>query len=175
MPMVSTHRIQLRPSHGMFSLRDVDADAGLGSTEAINAAHRDIAAGTGYEVWVRRAQDMLLVDVEVQTWDSTPDGPPADHDWQGPLTFPIEFPTGELYLADLSETSLPVFAAPAGPGTYTLQVFHTGRREAVEAYHALIDTVDRMPLPDQLPYLDQHARGIERYLLRLWPGSPATR
>ena len=169
MSLISTHRTQWRPANGLLYLRDVDADAGVGSFEAIAAAARDVAASTGYEIVVRRRQGLLLVGIELQTWDGPPDQDPAGDGWTGPLTFPLECPSGELFLSDTSDVALSGIAAPQGPGDYTVQVFYAGREDAVAAYRAIIAEVDRLPIPEQLPYVDEHAYAIERYLLRLYP------
>ena len=169
MPLISTHRTQWRPANGVLYLRDVDADAGVGTSEAIAAADRDVAASTGYEIVILRRQDLLLVAIELQTWDGAPDEDPLGDGWTGPLSFPLECPSGRLFLSDTSDVALSGIAAPQGAGDYTVQVFYAGREEAVAAYRAIIAEVDRLPIPEQLPYVDEHAHGIERYLLRLHP------
>ena len=172
MPLLDTHRTQWRPANGLLYLRDVEADAGVGTSEAIAAADRDVAASTGYEIVVLRRQFLLLVGIEVQTWDGPPDEDPPGDGWAGPLSLPLECPSGALFLSDTSDVALSGIAAPQGPGDYTVQVFHAGREEAVAAYRAIIGEVDRLPISEQLPYVDEHAHGIERYLLRLHPAGP---
>ncbi|GIF09929.1 hypothetical protein [Actinoplanes siamensis] len=171
MPLVSSSLIDLRPSHGTFTLRDVDADAGVGASKAIKRAWEEVAASTGYEVWVVRAQDMLLVAVEVQTWDSVPDEPPSGTDWLGPVILPLRCATGDLILSD-DARCLDDIVAPAGPGNYTVQVFYAGREEAVAAYQAIAETIGKLPVPKAIAYIDENLRGVERYLLRLYPGRP---
>jgi hypothetical protein len=50
-----------------------------------------------------------------------------------------------------------------------------GREETVSAGQAVIADVDRLPVPEQLPYVDAHAHGIEHYLMRLYPSSRTPR
>lgn len=167
MPLVSSHHIDWRPSYGLFSLRDITADASVGASDAISAAQRDVAAGAPYEIWVKRKQDLLLIAVDVQIWNTVPSGPPST--WTGPLAFPLPCPSGELRLSDGSETALTGMSLPSGAGTYRVEVFHAGREEAVQTFMSLIDTVDQLPVNQHLAYLDSHAAGIERYLLRVFP------
>ncbi|MDR7327673.1 MULTISPECIES: hypothetical protein [Catenuloplanes] len=174
------YRVEWRPGHGVFSLRDVDCDAGVGASRAIEKAHRDVAAGTGLEVWIARAQDMFKVAVEVQTWTSRP-GPGStgvadESAWSAPLSFRLECPTGELLVSDASSVPLTGIAAPAGPGHYRVEVLHRGRADAVRAYREHIAYIDGLPVLEQVAYLDVNHVGVEAYLLRLFPrGAEATR
>ena len=118
MPLISTHRTQWRPANGLLYLRDVDADAGVGTSEAITAADRDVAASTGYEIVILRWQGLLLVGIELQAWDGTPDENPSGDGWTGPLTFPLECPSRRLFLSDTSDVALSGIAAPAGPADW---------------------------------------------------------
>ncbi|MEU4562367.1 hypothetical protein AB0F72_28630 [Actinoplanes sp. NPDC023936] len=165
--------MEWRPGSAVFSLRDVDADAGTGYAEAIRQAISEVAASTGYEVWVSRAQDMLQIAVEVQIWDGAPDTGPAGGDWNGPLTFKLRCASGELILSDTDARSLTGIATPHGPGNYTVEVYYAGREEAADECRAVTRVFMSLPPEDQLTYLDEHGRGIERYLLRLFNGKKA--
>jgi len=63
---LSTHGLTLRPEYRMVVLRDVDCDAGVGRNDAISEAHRNVAAGTGYEVMTVVGQDLIEVRADVE-------------------------------------------------------------------------------------------------------------
>ncbi|GLW29297.1 hypothetical protein [Actinoplanes regularis] len=53
-----------------------------------------------------------------------------------------------------------------------MQIFYAGREKAVAAYRSIVDMIIELPVPEAIAYLDEHVRGVERYLLRLCPGRP---
>ncbi|GIF02745.1 hypothetical protein Asi03nite_02830 [Actinoplanes siamensis] len=68
----------------------------------------------------------------------------------------------------VSQRSLPYRSGRRRPP----QVFYAGREEAVAAYQAVAERIVELPVPEAIAYIDENLRGVERYLLRLYPGRP---
>ncbi|TVT30988.1 hypothetical protein FNH05_28725 [Amycolatopsis rhizosphaerae] len=68
--LLTRHRMVTVPAHGLLTLRDADIDAPdapVDNTAALAEATRSVAAGTGDELYVSTAQDLLPVVVDVYT------------------------------------------------------------------------------------------------------------
>ncbi|MFY1702965.1 hypothetical protein ACN28G_14660 [Micromonospora sp. WMMA1923] len=154
--------VAFRPDYQLFTLRDIDSDAGVGAGEAIGTAIRDVAACTGYELYVKVAQDLLPVAVTIEIWDARPGLPDRDATWSPTSVFRLQSPTGQLVLSAPAGDAFDGIDPPSGPGTYAIEVHHHGRQEAHNARQKLLQDTKRLDEPGERPCL-------ERYLLRLWP------
>ncbi|WP_018255398.1 hypothetical protein [Salinispora mooreana] len=156
--------VTFRPDYQLFTLRDIDSDAGVGAGEAIASAIRDIAACTGYELYVKVVQDLLPVTVTVEIWDTSPGPTNPSANWSPTSVFRLQSPTGQLVLSAPTGDAFDGIDPPSGPGTYAIDVHHRGRQEADDARQKLLQDTTRLDEPGARP-------SLEHYLLRMWPGS----
>ncbi|WP_019031022.1 hypothetical protein [Salinispora arenicola] len=148
------------PDYALFTLRDPEHDAAVGSATAIAAAREDVAASTGYEIYVCCAQDRLAVHAVVSDFP-----PPALSEWQLVHGLPLACLTAELRLGDGTGQGTAI-TAPAGPGTYEVDVYHRGRDAAVRRISELRQSSAKgRPSEEGLV----RSAGIEEYYLHLRP------
>jgi hypothetical protein len=160
------HRITLTPDYAMVTIRDADSDAAVGSAEAIDAACRDIAASTGYEIYVCCVQDRLAVTVDVSV-----DNNAVWEDADGLIELPLTSPTGQLRVGDVTGAAIAV-DLPDGPGLYQVTIGHRGRAAAAELVLRLNRDLSGIDFDSQQQRLDEHA-SAEHYLVRLTRTGPA--
>ena len=164
----SSHSITLRPDYCTLQLRDIDCDAGVGAHEALDEARRNVAASSGYGIYINARQDSVAVRVDVEVWDSTPD--PVDADgWTGPLAFDLDCPTGQLQVGDNMGNTIAGIDPPQGPGRCTVTVYHQGRDQAADAERTILHVMGSQGAGvEQIEALQARYAGAERYLLQLW-------
>jgi hypothetical protein len=167
MPLYSRHELTLRPEYRIIVVRDIDADAAEGRSQAMDEASSSVAASTGYEVVILAAQDFTPVRLEVETWDVEPD-PLQDQGWAGPLTFSIDSSTGQLLAGDTFGNAVDGIDPPAGPGVYTVTVHYRGRDEAMNVVSEILAARAARD-NTAADNLSERASGTERYLIRIFP------
>ncbi|MDM4723164.1 hypothetical protein QTQ03_27495 [Micromonospora sp. WMMA1363] len=153
-------QLTFTPDYAFFTLRDPEHDAAVNSAAAIAAARRDVAASTGYEVYVCCAQDRLAVHATVS------DSPPSDTTWwQIVHGLRLACPSGELRLGDVTGQATAI-TLPSGPGPYEVDVYHRSRETAVRRINEL-----RQQSPNGRLNEDDLARhgGVEEYHMYLRP------
>jgi hypothetical protein len=136
------------PDYAFFTLRDPEHDAAVDSAAAIAAARENVAATTGYEIYVCCAQEREPVAV---TLADTP--PPQAITWQVVPNLRLDCPTGDLRLGDVTGTATAT-TLPTGPGHYHVDVYHRGR------------------LSSRSPANDDLSQPVERYHLHIRPAQP---
>jgi len=164
----STHNLTGSPAYKLLVLRDRYCDAAVGADEAIAEANRNMAASTGYEIYLVVRQDLVDVRADVEIWDGDPGENRQADAWTGPTVFDLDCPTGELVLGSPTGTYIGGIDPPQGSGRYAVALYHRGREQAEEAWREVAAV---MGLPDNdariAELLDRHA-GVEQYLLRVW-------
>ncbi len=164
--IVETHSLSLRPTNSLFSLRDIECDAGVGADEAIEEAFDRVTASTGYEIFVAAAQSDLPIRVSLELWDGEPDINPDGDGWTRMNSSALQCPSGHLTLGrDVSAIDgewLPE------PGIYNVVVYFKGRQEAAaRAVDIAQDTLD-MNVRETVEYQRLHGADIEQYVIRMW-------
>jgi hypothetical protein len=154
--------LTLLPDYAMFTVRDAYCDAAVGFSEAIDVARRDVAASTGYEIYVCCAQEILKVTVDVHVdRDDVPQLPDAD----GVIRLPLTCPTGELRVGDVTGCAIAV-DLPEGAGRYDVVISHRGRAASAALAVQLLGEGSGGDFDGWMRRLGEHA-GVEQYLVRL--------
>jgi hypothetical protein len=163
----ASHDLRLVPDYRFFTIRDADSDAGVDADQAITESNRNIAAGTGYELYVTVAQDLIPVDTHLEIWDAPPPPPEGEEgDWSPWFDFTIACPTGLIRLGDATANAIAA-ELPDGPGVYHIQLRHHGRQQAMDALRSFNGRFVNRDLLDLGRELHSHA-GLEQYHLRMW-------
>nr|WP_199512160.1 hypothetical protein [Nucisporomicrobium flavum] len=163
----SSHTLTLRPDYCTLLLRDIDCDAGVGASTAMDEARRNVAASSGYGVYISARQNLIAVRVDGQVWDSVP-APVVGEEWAGPVSVELDCPTRLLQVGDMMGNAIDGINPPPGPGRYTVYVYHRGRERAVQAEDEIHQVMGATGDDEQIDALQARYEGIERYLLRLW-------
>ena len=167
MALLSRHTLTLRPDYCTLLLRDIDCDAGVGASAALDEARRNVAASSGYGVYINARQNLIAVRVDVQVWDSVPE-PAVGEGWAGPVSVELDCPTGLLLVGDMMGNVIDGIDPPTGAGRYTVSVYHQGRERAAQAEDEIHQVMGSQGDDEQIEALQARYEGIERYLLRLW-------
>ncbi|WP_433270299.1 hypothetical protein ACQPWR_14765 [Micromonospora vinacea] len=163
----SRHGLSLRPDYRMVVLRDVYCDAAVGSTAAISEASKNVAASTGYEIYIVVRQDLIEVRADVELWDAVPDDDLSAYGWTGPLMFDLDCPTGSLQVGDMGG-AITGIDPPEGPGRYAVALFHRGREQADGARYEILKVMGADGDDGCIADLQRQHYGIEQYLMRIW-------
>ncbi|WP_140157999.1 hypothetical protein [Micromonospora sp. NBS 11-29] len=164
----SRHGLTLSPDYRMVVLRDVYCDAAVGSTAAIREANKNVAASTGYEIYIVVSQDLIKVRADVEIWNEAPDDDLSASGWTGPLTFDLDCPTGNLQIGDIFGTAISGIDPPRGPGRYAVALFHRGREQADEAFREILRVMGTDGDDERIADLQRKHSGMEQYLIRIW-------
>ncbi|NES28077.1 hypothetical protein GCE86_09000 [Micromonospora terminaliae] len=163
----ASYELALRPDHRIVILRDIECDAAVGDTSAIEHAVRDVAAGNRYALYLHTVQNLLATHVWVETWTGPPADEGVDTGWTSAAAVDLDCPTGLLVLGDGMSASIDGIDPPEGPGRYRIAVYHQGRERAELAYrevvHAMGPRAGRAESELQARY-----GAVEKYLLRMW-------
>ncbi|MBA8923712.1 hypothetical protein BC739_000909 [Kutzneria viridogrisea] len=158
-----------KPDYRIFTLRDVECDAGVGRSEAVREANRNASACTDYEVYVACAQDLFDVSVTIETLPGEPEPGDCDFEWSRGIDYELTCPSGELRLGDPTTYGFTV-ALPDGSGVYAIRVRHAGREQADQARNDAL--ANWQGTSSAAPPTSANGDAIERYLLQLWHRSP---
>ncbi|MFI7520674.1 hypothetical protein [Micromonospora globbae] len=164
----SRHGLTLSPEYRMVVLRDVYCDAAVNSSAAISEANKNVAASTGYDIYIVVSQDLIRVRADVEIWDEAPDDDLCAHGWAGPLTFDLDCPTGNLQVGDIFGTVITGIDPPKGPGRYAVVLFHRGREQAERARYEILKVMGTDGDDERIADLQRQHSGIEQYLMRIW-------
>jgi hypothetical protein len=145
--------ITLRPEYNLLVIRDVYADQAGGS--AVDGAHRNIAASSGYAINIICAQWDIPITLSIDTND-----PPPDHTWTTIRDLPLHCETGEILAGDIMGTAVALQLDT--PGDYVLDVHHAGRQAAADLARRLRLALQALDVDSRLQAFDEHA-GLERY------------
>ncbi|MGB2570996.1 hypothetical protein ACPFP2_21465 [Micromonospora citrea] len=141
------------------------------ASAAISAAGRGIAASTGYEIYVKVAQDLIPVEAIVDVWSTEPDLDRPLTDWALALNSGLECPSGQLVLSDSTGSGFDDIDPPEGPGSYSVAVFHKGREQARCAQEAALAAMRGGRVTRETNEIEREHAGIEQYLIKLsWSG-----
>lgn len=164
--LYSTHDLLAYAEYGLLTVRDQDCDAGIGANEAIDRARKNVAASTGYELFIHCAQDLFKIAADLEVWDGAPPANVATERWSDPLEFELHCPSGDIALGSPTGAAIGL-SLPDGAGVYAIQVHHTGRDTATVRFQDYVRRLGTIPA-EQSDREGQSAAGIERYLLRMW-------
>ena len=160
--------------NGLFLVRDVSAtcrEARLAASQAAripNSRRGRLCAAAGGIMLIRGAHQMTRPRVRIEVLDTAPSDEPPWH-WETRTT--MESATGRLVVeADPSfPLDVPEVELPGGPGRYTVAFGHTGRAE-MQREAARVSGATLSASADDSLAAWRSLDGIERYLIRFWPG-----
>ncbi len=119
------------PAYGLLSLRDQENDPTEEPGPPIRQAVEHIAAATGYEVFIKCAQDLLPVYAGVRLWDEEPSDESLTADGSSlTAVLSLHCPSAELVLGSPTGESVGI-DLPSGPGQYAAVVSYRAREEAM--------------------------------------------
>ncbi|WP_216216864.1 hypothetical protein [Amycolatopsis aidingensis] len=163
--LLAEHHFVTVASYRLLTLRDQDCDAGVNADHAIDEAAENIAASTGYELYINCAQDLFAITVRIAIWDDEPSIEQQGRTQTGRILTLI-CPTGELVLDSPTGEAL-ALELPSGSGTYAISVRDEGRTEAIVLRQNVLKQTDT-PAGEDLHTAAQRYGGIERYTIDMW-------
>jgi hypothetical protein len=167
--MFSRHVTTFWPDFNIVVLRDIDADADPGASQAITRLNREEADGTvavssGYGIYLHAVQNRIPLTAVVEVRREQPASSPEASVWTGPTDLYVDLGTGLAVIGDNMGAGIDGINPPQGAGRYQVEVYHQGRgriRELLRQFENLDD-------PAHQDAFRREHEGAERYLLRLW-------
>jgi hypothetical protein len=164
MPVLAAFDCLATPSYKTLIVRDADADAM--DDDAMARARREVAASSGYQMYLWSKQDSTRVRVAVEVWD----GPPTDGDgpWEGSADLLLACRSGLLLVAELAQGVPGQWTLPAA-GDYRVRVRWRNRQQTRDRVTELerriyAEDADLDRLAAGLAELE----GLEEYRLDMW-------
>ena len=165
MPLLAAFDCLATPAYKTLVVHDADAD--VSDSQAMERARHEVAASSGYQIYLWSFQDSARVRVRVHVWDELPRD--DDQHWDGSATLSLTCESGLLLVTELAQDVPGQWQLPAA-GRYQVRVRWRNRQEmldrvnAVEATYFTGGDIDY----EQLRARKAEFEGLEEYHLDMW-------